>query len=102
MSRNNTWVCIACGYVLGLLIGQELNPADKVKLRTQGANLVLTCPECGATKVWYPADPMLRVMKQFVDVIATETARAAMRAVGVERSRLRQEERNTIGEGNGN
>ena len=100
MSNKNTWVCISCGDPMGTLIGSELNPLDGVTLRTQGANLVLTCPNCGARKIWYPADPMLRVLKQLIDVIATETAKAAVRAVGAELSQLRQELSKPIGESN--
>ena len=101
MSKN-TWVCITCGESLGTLIGQEIMPIDKAKIRTQGANLVITCPYCGARKIWYPADPMLRVLKQLIDVIATETARAAIRAVGSELSQLRREAEKSIGESNDN
>lgn len=100
MSKNNTWVCITCGVSLGTLVGQELYPIDSAKIRTQGANLVITCPQCGARKVWYPADPMLRVLKQLIDVIASETAKSAIRAVGAELSQLRRDAENSIGEGN--
>ena len=96
--RRNTWVCISCGKDLGTLIGQELHPLEGVTLWTQGANLVVTCPKCGSRKIWYPADPLLRVLKQFIDVIASETAKSAVRAVGAER---RREAKRAIGENNG-
>ena len=98
MSNKNTWVCIACGYSLGNLIGQELAPVQGVDVRTQGANLVLTCPECGTRKIWFPADPLLRVLKQLIDVVASETAKSAVRSVGSELSQLRQQQKRTIGE----
>jgi DNA-directed RNA polymerase subunit RPC12/RpoP len=98
---KNTWVCITCGGTLGILIGQELLPVDGAKIRTQGANLVITCPHCGSRKIWYPADPLLRVLKQLIDVIATETAKAAIKAVSNELSQLRQEAAKSIGESNG-
>lgn len=100
MSKNNTWVCISCGTSLGDLVGSELFPIDNAQVRTQGANLVITCPKCGARKVWYPADPMLRVLKQLIDVIASETARAAVKAVSHELYQLRQDFEKSIGETN--
>jgi DNA-directed RNA polymerase subunit RPC12/RpoP len=99
MSKN-TWVCIQCGNVLGDLYGQELAPKPEIKLQTQGSNLVITCPNCGHRKVWYPADPVVRVLKQLIDVIASETARSAVRAVSKELSQLRHENAKTIGEDN--
>lgn len=95
---KTTWVCINCGNVLGDLHGQELAPKDNVSLKTQGANLVVTCPECGTRKIWFPADAVVRVMKQLIDVIASETARAAVRAVSQELSQLRHDNNKTIGE----
>ena len=97
MSKN-TWVCITCGHVLGDLYGQELSPRKDATIRTQGSNLVLTCGECGARKIWFPADPVVRVLKQLIDVIATETARSAVRAVSKELSQLRRDNDKTIGE----
>jgi len=96
--RKDTWVCISCGVPLGDLIGQELAPREGVKIQTQGANLVVTCPECGTRKLWFPADQIVRVLKQLIDVIASETAKAAVRSVGKELSQLRRENNNTIGE----
>lgn len=97
MSKT-TWVCISCGHVLGDLYGQELAPRGDVQLKTQGSNLVITCPECGTRKIWFPADAVVRVMKQLIDVIASETARAAVRAVQQELSLVRRENSKAIGE----
>lgn len=95
---KNTWVCINCGRVLGMLIGQELEPESDVKLRTQGANLLITCPNCDTRKTWFPADPLVRVMKQLIDVIASETARSAVYNVGRELAQARRESKKSIGE----
>lgn len=89
MSKN-TWVCITCGHSLGDLYGQELSPSKDASVKTQGSNLVVTCPNCGARKIWFPADPIVRVLRQLIDVIATETARSAVRAVRKELDELRQ------------
>lgn len=100
MSKANTWVCIACGRELGVLIGQELAPHQDTALRTQGSNLLVTCPSCHTRKTWYPADPLVRVLRQLIDVIASEMSRAAVRGLSKEVSQLRQSISETIGENN--
>ncbi len=79
---NNEWLCIDCGTVLGSVLGGELTPSDRVpakNLRTRGPNLVVVCPNCGATKTWYTADPIVRAVYQLVDAISSELARRVLR-----------------------
>ncbi len=75
---NNSWLCIECGLELGEVAGGELTPSSKVpqkNLRTRGPNLVVVCPNCGATKTWYTADPVVRALYQLIDAMSTALAR---------------------------
>lgn len=75
---NNNWMCISCGNVLGEMVGGELRPDKSIPgdhFITRGPNLVVTCPHCGATKVFYTSDPIVRAMYQLVDALATGMAR---------------------------
>ena len=50
---NNEWLCVNCGLPLGTVAGGELVPSENVphaNIRTRGPNLVLVCPNCGASK----------------------------------------------------
>lgn len=74
---SSDWLCIDCGYVMGTVIGGELKPAGDVKeVRTNGPNLVLTCPTCGFVKQWYTSDPVVRAVYQLVNAISEVAAQA--------------------------
>ncbi len=84
---NNDWLCINCGTKLGEVAGGELTPAEKVpskNIRTRGPNLVVVCPDCGATKQWYTADPVVRAMYQLVDALATALAKRVIHQLSVD------------------
>ncbi len=84
---NSSWLCIQCGEVLGEMIGGELRPDKSVTgdhLITRGPNLVVTCPHCQSTKVFYTSDPIVRAMHQLVDALATSLARRAVRELSEE------------------
>jgi len=77
------WLCIDCSALLGRVIGGELHPAIPGEMiRTNGPNLVLTCPECGRVKVWYTADPVVRAVYQLTDAVASAAARAMIDQIG--------------------
>ena len=81
--RSTEWYCVQCSFVLGNVLGGELYPSvDGKQLRTSGPNLVVTCPECGASKVFYSADPVVRAVYQLVDAIATVSARSMVKSMG--------------------
>ena len=72
----SNWLCIACGHVLGEVLGGELSvSAAVIKIRTRGPNMVVVCPSCGAEKVWFTSDTITRAMHQLVEAIATVAAR---------------------------
>ncbi len=78
---NNEWQCINCGAILGEVAGGELTPGAQVptkNIRTRGPNLVITCPNCGAVKTWYTADPVVRSMYQLVDALATALSKRVL------------------------
>ncbi len=78
---NNEWQCINCGIVLGEVAGGELTLSNTVpskNIRTRGPNLVVVCPECGAVKTWYTADPIVRAMYQLVDALASALAKRVL------------------------
>lgn len=82
--KSTEWYCVSCSFVLGHVIGGEFHP-DTVhgeNVRTSGPNLVVTCPECGATKVFYSADPVVRAVYQLVDAISTVAARSMIKSMG--------------------
>jgi len=77
------WMCVDCGYILGKVLGGELHPdVPGAQLRTNGPNLVVTCPECSRVKVWYTADPLVRSVYQLTDAIASVAARAMVNEMG--------------------
>ena len=81
---NIEWLCIQCGEHLGDVAGGELTPSEKIpqkNLRTRGPNLVVVCPNCGSTKTWYTADPVVRALNQLVDAVATSLARRVIHLV---------------------
>ncbi len=82
LSEGRKWVCIQCGEELGQVLGNEIRPSiDGKYLLTRGANLVFTCPKCGATKVFYTADPVVKAIYQLVDAIAGLMVERVLREV---------------------
>lgn len=82
-SAKNSWLCIACGYTLGEVMGGEFYPAIEGKyLRTHGPNLDATCPQCGAKKVFYTSDPVVRSIYQLVNVLSDVAARSMIEQLG--------------------
>lgn len=49
------WSCVSpsCDGVLGKIIRGELVLADDARANTDGTKVVVMCPKCGRTKVWY-------------------------------------------------
>lgn len=79
------WMCVDCGFILGKVLGGELHPeVDGKKTRTNGPNLVITCPDCGRVKVWYTSDPVVRSVYQLTDAIASTAAKAMVRQISAE------------------
>lgn len=82
-ATKSTWVCINCGVSLGEVMGGELYPSVEGKyLRTHGPNLDVTCPECGAKKVFYTSDPIVRSIYQLVGVLSDVAAKAMIEQMG--------------------
>lgn len=80
--QRSDWQCIQCGIRLGGVFGGELYPEVPAKnLRTSGPNLVVTCPDCGAVKTWYTADPVVRAVYQLVNAISDVAARSMVEQV---------------------
>lgn len=74
MNKTNAWFCVECSHELGYVNGRELSPADTVphaNISTRGSDLVIVCPNCGKTKIWYSADPLMRALNQLIDAITT-------------------------------
>lgn len=75
--RVNNWYCINCSFVLGEVIGSEFHVSKDVSgefIQTRGPNLKIKCPECGAIKIWYTSDPIVRAIYQLVDAIVSVAA----------------------------
>jgi ribosomal protein S27E len=89
------WLCIQCGHPLGEVIGGELNVGvPEGHARTRGANLSVRCPECGAEKIWYTGDIILKAVYQLVDaVVAVITRRMLEVASGKLMDELRELEK---------
>lgn len=82
--RSNEWSCVKCSAPLGSVFGGEFIPTDSVpskNLRTSGPNLIVTCPNCGAQKTWYTADPIVRSLYQLIDVVSTAVVARIVRQV---------------------
>lgn len=89
--NKSNWLCIHCGFVLGYIFGGELNPAiDGKYINTKGPNLVLRCPTCGAVKVFYTADPIVRAIYQLTDAVATVAAKRMVEAMGQQVTEMRK------------
>ena len=71
MGQQTLWYCVNqdCGKPMGEVVGGELK-VDGVYIETRGPNLVVTCPHCGTTKVWYTSDRLYRSITQLIDSIA--------------------------------
>lgn len=80
--RKNTWVCVACGETLGNVIAGELHLAQAVQCRTSGPNLVVVCPECSATKIWYTSDAVVRAVYQLIDALSSVAAKSMVAQIG--------------------
>lgn len=79
---NKDWLCVKCGEVLGTIVGGELHPAPGCPTRTAGPNLIVQCPACNASKVFYTSDPVVRAVYQLVDAVATVAAKSMMAEIG--------------------
>lgn len=73
--EGREWQCIQCGVVLGHIVGSELSPEQGVTVITSGPNLRVTCPDCGAAKIFYTSDPIVRAMYQLVDAVSGALAK---------------------------
>jgi hypothetical protein len=67
------WYCVSrsCGEQLGELVGKELRVTSGAKCITDGPNLIVECPKCGQTKVWYTSDTLVRATYQLVDAMVS-------------------------------
>lgn len=83
MKNQSEWGCVRCGHVLGNIFGGEFYPSIEGKfLRTNGPNLVATCPSCSQSKTFYTSDPVVRSLFQLIDAISAEAAKAMIREMG--------------------
>jgi ribosomal protein S27E len=77
VASKTEWLCIQCGAVLGHVFGGEFYPDVPGKqLRTNGPNLVVTCPSCSHIKTFYTSDPVVRAMYQLVNAISDVAAKS--------------------------
>ena len=80
--RDNSWYCPECNHVLGEVVGGEFKGIDQIPAsayETRGANLKVTCPECGRVKIWYTSDTIVRAVYQLVNAVAGESAKIFVR-----------------------
>lgn len=73
--RKSEWRCVGdgCTQVLGEVVGSELEISPGINgnlIHPRGSNLIITCPSCGARKVWYTSDNLDRSMHQLVEMLA--------------------------------
>ena len=81
--KKPDWVCVECGCTLGHIIGGELQPTiDGKYCRTRGPHLVVTCPDCNASKTFYTSDTIVRAVYQLVDAIASVLAQRVLAQIG--------------------
>ena len=76
------WKCVNsdCDGVLGRIIRGEL-VLNNTRANTDGVNLVVRCPSCGATKCWFAKDratisAAVDVIKRLLDRASRQTERA--------------------------
>jgi len=80
---KSDWLCIQCGHSLGRIVGGELYPTVAGEhTHTSGPNLVVICPECGARKVFFTSDPIVKAVYQLVNAVAAEAAHAMIAQMG--------------------
>lgn len=97
MSELQSWYCTDrnCGGVIGHIVAGELHLADNVdpsSVRSQGNSLIIECPKCGSTKVWYSSSPLVRSLEQFLDSVAYIVSRRAVNTVHKELTTLIEKE----------
>lgn len=78
--EEREWYCTDrdCGTVLGHVVGRELDVSGGVVSKTDGPNLVVTCPRCGKTKIWYSSDKVVRAIYELLDTLVTLFVTRAM------------------------
>jgi len=76
MSATRGWDCVACGTSLGSIENGVLT-ADVDRVVVDGNKVIVHCPDCGATKVWYVSDRLTNIANE----IAEEFKRAARRSM---------------------
>lgn len=89
MQKSSEWLCVQCSAKLGNVYGGEFYPSvDGKNIQTRGVNLAIVCPSCGATKVWFTSDPIVRSINQLIVAISEEAARAMVNSASRELHKL--------------
>ena len=97
MEEIKSWYCTdrKCGGVIGHIVAGELHLADTVDpstVRSQGNSLILECPVCGTSKVWFSSSPLVRSLEQFLDTFSYIIAKRAVNIVHKELNTFIKEE----------
>lgn len=74
-TRKSDWRCVGedCTNILGEVVGNELEISSNIPgnlIKPRGSNVIITCPVCGARKVWYTSDNLDRAVHQLVEMLA--------------------------------
>jgi len=86
MEEMKSWYCTdrKCGGIIGHIVAGELHISDTVDpstIRTQGNSLILECPKCSETKVWFSSSPLVRSLEQFLDTMSYIISKRAVNVV---------------------
>jgi len=97
MEEMKKWYCTdrKCGGVIGHIVAGELHIADTVDpstIKTQGNSLILECPKCGESKIWYSSSPLVRSLEQFLDAMSYVVTKRAVNVVHKELTSLVESE----------
>jgi len=69
---SKVWYCPTCKEEIGKVIYGQLYMEGSMIVNTDGPNLVVKCPHCGARKVWFARDRMSEVISEFAKAVARE------------------------------
>lgn len=63
------WYCQVCKKEIGNVVYGQL-VIENVKANTDGSNLVVRCPHCGAIKTWYTNDRLSAIIDEIAHRVA--------------------------------
>jgi rubredoxin len=72
--KPKPWACPSCEAEIGKVLFGQLYLSGDVTANTDGANIVIKCPACGARKIWFANDRMSIILSEIADQVVKKLA----------------------------